>query len=411
MNLLCIAVDHLHAGYLGCYGNTWIATPAFDQLAASGFVFDQATVDTLDLSAAYESWWRGTHVIEQRSKDSPGLTLAGLARQAGMRTLLAADDPLVLEHAAGVDFDEIVECLPTAGGDTAADDVTQTHTARLFAEAGDRLLDLPRPFAMWLHVGALGGAWDAPLSFRERYLGEDDPPVPTFTTLPERIAPPEIDLDERFGYSQAYAGQVTLLDTCLGALLEQLEETNLAGDTIVVVCGLRGLSLGEHGRVGRTDRRLYAENTHVPWLVRMPDRRGALRRSQALVQPSDLLPTVAEWLNHPLEAAPHWGRSLAKHAAGDAEKIRDRAIAVGAGEFAIRTTRWLLRGADCKADAEPTLTELFAKPDDFWEVSDVADRCPEVVEALQESYTATHVALAEGRDPPPLPAADEMLEA
>ena len=41
MNIISIVIDRLHFGYLGCYGNSWIETPNFDQLAASGFLFDQ----------------------------------------------------------------------------------------------------------------------------------------------------------------------------------------------------------------------------------------------------------------------------------------------------------------------------------------------------------------------------------
>ena len=41
MNAIIVAIDRLHAGYLGCYGNAWILTPAFNRLAAEGFVFDQ----------------------------------------------------------------------------------------------------------------------------------------------------------------------------------------------------------------------------------------------------------------------------------------------------------------------------------------------------------------------------------
>jgi len=32
--------------------------------------------------------------------------------------------------------------------------------------------------------------------------------------------------------------------------------------------------------------------------------------------------------------------------------------------------------------------QLFAKPDDLWEVNDIADRCPEVVERLRHVYDA-----------------------
>jgi arylsulfatase A-like enzyme len=39
MNLLVLCTDTFRADYLGCYGNSWVATPALDQLAAQGVRF------------------------------------------------------------------------------------------------------------------------------------------------------------------------------------------------------------------------------------------------------------------------------------------------------------------------------------------------------------------------------------
>src|SRR6185369_11849599 len=41
MRILVVNTVGLHLGYLGCYGNDWIATPNLDRLAAEGVVFDQ----------------------------------------------------------------------------------------------------------------------------------------------------------------------------------------------------------------------------------------------------------------------------------------------------------------------------------------------------------------------------------
>ena len=48
--------------------------------------------------------------------------------------------------------------------------------------------------------------------------------------------------------------------------------------------------------------------------------------------------------------------------------------------------------------------ELFAKPDDRWEVNDVASRCREVVESLQAALGQYELMLPTGRvlDLPPL---------
>ena len=45
MKALVIVANGLHLGYLGCYGNDWVATPNLDRLAAEGIVFDQHLAD------------------------------------------------------------------------------------------------------------------------------------------------------------------------------------------------------------------------------------------------------------------------------------------------------------------------------------------------------------------------------
>lgn len=410
MNLLCLAIDRLHVGYLGCYGSTWVATPAFDRLASTGFVFDQTIVDSLDLATVYDSWWRGTHAAAAKSiATSP--TFAEIAKLAGLKTLLASDDAAVLEHLAGLSFDDVLE-LPASPIDApSAGDVNATHAAQIFATISERIAELSEPFAAWIHVGTLGGAWDAPVVFRERYRDEDDPPIPTFTALQSQTLPHDVDLDDRFAIAMAYAGQVSLVDACLGGLLEHLEETGLDRRTAIVVCSPRGLALGEHREVGFHDRRFYAENVHVPMLLRLPDGRGQLRRSHALVQPCDLLPTIANLLASNDRPQSAFGRSLVPLIEGTAVAVRDRAVVVGTTETALRTPHWSLRVAKAVEDNEPESVELFVKPDDFWEVNDVADRAAGAVDELQQCRESTLAAMA-GEEPlPPLPAAEWMYDA
>jgi hypothetical protein len=81
----------------------------------------------------------------------------------------------------------------------------------------------------------------------------------------------------------------------------------------------------------------------------------------------------------------------------ETDALRDRlCLAGGNGQRAIRTPAWHFRAGD-----EP---ELFAKPDDRWEVNNVACRCPEVVEGLQAALAQYELTLPAGRsrDLPPL---------
>lgn len=50
MKILVVNTLGLHLGYLGCYGNDWIATPNIDRLAAEGITFDQHILRTPDLA-------------------------------------------------------------------------------------------------------------------------------------------------------------------------------------------------------------------------------------------------------------------------------------------------------------------------------------------------------------------------
>ncbi|HXT57633.1 MAG TPA: hypothetical protein VN699_03315, partial [Pirellulales bacterium] len=63
------------------------------------------------------------------------------------------------------------------------------------------------------------------------------------------------------------------------------------------------------------------------------------------------------------------------------------------GERGIRTTGWYLRlPADRDDAAGPARGQLYAKPDDRWEVNDVADRCAETAEALERALAAFEAA-------------------
>src|SRR6266446_1489933 len=49
MNILVVEASALHLGYLGCYGNDWVATPNLDRIAAEGIVFDWHIADQPEL--------------------------------------------------------------------------------------------------------------------------------------------------------------------------------------------------------------------------------------------------------------------------------------------------------------------------------------------------------------------------
>jgi arylsulfatase A-like enzyme len=397
MNAICLVIDRLQMGYLGAYGNTWIHTPTFDRLAAEGFAFDQAWIDGPSLDQVGGSCWRGQHPLESPA----GPWTAHLVRGLGIPTILMTDEPAVARLASVAGFSEVLELeAPTVG--SLAPEVEDTHLARCFAWLIERLESLRGPFWLWCHLRGLGGPWDAPIGFRRAYADADDPAPPDTAEPPDRTLHDNFDPDELLGLSQAYAGQVTLLDTCLAALLEYLAESPLQRDTLLAVASARGFPLGEHRRVGPCDEALYAELTHVPLVLRLPGGEGAAGRSGATVRLADLAPTLASWFGHG-DAMASSARNLLPLVRGDVESLRDRHVIVGRDhQRALVTPAWYLRAAG--------QAELFVRRDDFWQANDVAGRCAEIVELARQTLDAWETALASGRtgDLPPL---DERLVA
>jgi len=398
-NVICLAIDRLHAGYLGAYGNTWIQTPAFDRLAANSLVFDRATIDSPDLATQYRSLWLGLHALCPESREAGRATLMERLNASGYRSVLLTDEPLVAEHPLASRFEErvVIGAGGIDGGAKAARAEEETDAARFLAAACEWLESARGPFFLWLHTGTLGRIWDAPIEFREQYRDEDDPPADRSVGVPNRLLPANVDPDELLAMTHDYAGQVTLLDRLLGSFLGALDETGAATDTLLVCFSARGFPLGEHRRVGPCDAALYSELVHVPWIWSFPDGNKPTGRSKALVQPADLCATILEQCGIGSEG--QWrageGRSIRPPALGQPAAAFDRACIVGpAGQRGIVVPAWSMRfSKDVLQEADASATnrtqvELFAKPDDWFEVNEVSDRCPEIAVQLEAAFTA-----------------------
>ena len=377
MNVVCLVIDRLHAGYLGAYGNTWVKTPSLDRLAAEAFLFDQFLIDTPELDQLYRSYWQGRHALRvQDGVDHLQTTLPILLRQAGLAPTLLTDEPKVAHHELAREFDGVVEIDPPYAV-KLADSMHQTHLAEFFARTVDWLESAQEPFFLWCHTQGLGGGWDAPLEFRTRYSDVDDPEPRDSAVVPCRVLEDNYDPDEVLVISQAYAGQVALLDTCVGGFLEFLKSESLGEETLLVLLSSRGFPLGEHGLIGSCGPGLNGELVHVPLMIRFPDRLGAAARTQSLTHPPDIWATVLDCVGNK-HAGPPEARSLVPTITGETTLSRDRlAVAGPHGCKAVRTPAWYLH--------DGPRPELYGKPDDRWEVNNVADRYPELVGSLRQA--------------------------
>ena len=386
MNVVCLVIDRLHIGQLGCYGNASIATPGFDRLAADSFLFDQALAESPELADFYASLASGTHLLTRSAGGQSKASLVECLAAAGVRSTLISDEPSIANLPWAAALDDVVH-VPCERSTETATSLEETQLARFFAVTSDWLHNATEPFCLFAHCGSLGEVWDAPYEYRERYADADEPAPPVGATPPACTLTEDYDPDELLGYCQSCAGQVTALDACLAALVAQFEQMASRERTLLLLVSPRGFPLGEHRYVGASEMPPHAELVHIPWIVRFPDGQGASDRSSAIVQPCDLGPTILDWFGLPTALLPSTpGQSVLPISRGEVEAIRDRALVVAGQWRAIRAPAWFLieeRSASGAVSSDAaTRTQLYAKPDDRWELNDVADRCQTVVELL-----------------------------
>jgi arylsulfatase A-like enzyme len=404
--LLVVTVDRLPAWMLAAYGATWVATPALDSLAARGVVFDRvitpspAAADTLrDLLAA------------ERPDGQP---LLAAAVAGGWRPVVVTDDAaMVADMTAGEAGPAVdVRLVEAVAKENVEDDDTQTNIARL-VDAALEVIASGEHRLVWCHVGSLGVAWDAAERYRDRYIDPEDPPPPRGAGVPGFAVDADTDPDLVVGIRQVFAGQITLLDSQLGRLFAAVQEAKAAaaGPWAVLVISARGLPLGLHGWVGIGGREVpFGELIHVPAIFLDPAGRMAAQRYGGLVVPADIGCTLADIVAPATEAKPQpsaidpsapWrGVSLAGLFKNWSAPVRDRVVVAGPDGAAIVTPAWhgLLAAGPAASVAKPAAearSRLFAKPDDFFELTDVANRCGAVagpLEALLE-----HAVTGDGR--------------
>ena len=102
--------------------------------------------------------------------------------------------------------------------------------------------------------------------------------------------------DEYRAMKQRYLGLITMFDRSIGGILSCLEQTELLDKTIIVHTSDHGDMLGAHHLFGKEV--MFEEAVRIPYLVRLPSRRQALRVVQP-VSHIDFLPTLLDLLGEP----------------------------------------------------------------------------------------------------------------
>lgn len=281
LNVLLITLDTTRADRLGCYGYRSAATPAVDQLAAQGTLFEKAYATVPLTLPSHATILTGLLPPEHGlirnaegalAKSIP--TLATVLQEQGYATgaFVAAN---VLEGKYGLSrgFDTYDDQLPAAVTvGTAEDPYRPANTVADPAIAWIRN-NAAGPFFAWVHF------FDAHSPY---YLHEDV-------------------FGQKFRENPYDAG-IAFADLHVARLLRTLEELGIRGRTLVVVVGDHGESLnGEHNEPRPYHGyMLYNSTLHAPLIFSLPGTVSSGRRVPQPVSLVDLYATLTEFLRLPV---------------------------------------------------------------------------------------------------------------
>ena len=346
-NFLFIAIDDLRPE-LGIYGKPYMKTPAIDQLASESVTFANAYSSVPVCGASRASLMTGLWPTRTRfvtvdskiDKEAPGIpTLPGYFKAAGYTTISlgkvihskrdslaswsqnpwhprddirkghdSTRDYLLPENIA-LDLDENLQPPAFEAADVPDEAYFDGKIANRAIDTLQTLQKDGKPF--FLAVGFLKPhlPFNAPLKYWERYPPEsisltDNPLFPEtapkeakhywgelrhYADIPDKTGP--VPDDVALKLIRGYYASTSYSDAQAGKVLAELDRLGLSDNTIVVLWGDHGWSLGEHGLWAKHSS--FNVANQIPVIVRAPGMSKG-QMAKGLIESIDIYPTLAE---------------------------------------------------------------------------------------------------------------------
>lgn len=366
-NILFIMTDQQRWDCLGANGNKLIKTPNLDRLASEGANFTRAFVASPVCVPSRISFFTGRYAHSHRNRvnytplDHSEILLQARLKEAGYQTAVVGKlhyFPPTPEEAQRTGFDHVelhdavqftdrfsdyvkwrqandpqreIYYRATAKNIPAGQNPFRAAIAEPYTETawtGQRsraeLAELakgPQPF--FLHVSfwkphapfEVPAPWDAlyndvEIPVPERFTQDDLKKLP----LPlQKLATRDkggllqIDRPRLEWMYRSYYAAISQIDAEVGLLLQALEDSGQAQNTIVVFTSDHGDQLLEHGIMGKNC--FFESSVRVPFMLRYPGHIQPARHHD-LIETIDLAPTLFELIGLP-EPTEFQGRSFA----------------------------------------------------------------------------------------------------
>jgi len=366
-NVIFIMTDQQRWDCVGANGNGVIKTPNLDRLAASGANFTHAFVASPVCVPSRISFFTGRYAHSHRNRvnytplDASEVLMQARLKEAGYRTASIGKlhyFPPTVEEAQRTGFD-IVELhdgvpftdhwsdyvkwrqandpkrdiyyravakdiAPGANPFRAAIDAEFTDTAWVGQRARHWLTELAqggKPFFLHVSFWKPHSPFEIATPYDSMYNDVDIPVPESFTQEDLKKLPPplqklamrdggremKIDRQRLEWMYRSYYGAISQVDHEIGLILDTLEASGQADNTLIVFSSDHGDQLLEHGIMGKNC--FFESSVRVPLMVSMKGRIKPSRHDE-LIETVDVLPTMFELLMLP-EPRECEGRSFA----------------------------------------------------------------------------------------------------
>jgi iduronate 2-sulfatase len=184
-----------------------------------------------------------------------------------------------------------------------------------------------------------------------------------------------------------YYASASYVDTQIGKVIDELDRSGLAENTLIVLWGDHGFHLGDHGIW--TKHTNYEQANRIPLIIIAPGVTKPCSSTRQLAESVDIFPTLAELAALPAPAGPQPmdGISLVPVLKDPAARVRDHAYHCFPKQKmgrAIRTERHrLIEWKKPGASPDEAELELYDYTTDPHETQNIAAQQPEIVKQLQ----------------------------
>jgi arylsulfatase A-like enzyme len=298
-------MDTARADHCTVLDPTRRTTPELAEFAKDAVSYSDAWIPAGWTAPAHASMFTGQRIPKHRLVgDGPAalransITLAELLRDAGYRTALFSDNPVV---GPVFGLDQGFSFAPPIALDMSRERPHARDNHRLALDYLKRADEEGKPAFVYVNDFEAHLPYEPPEEMQASFLPSGVAPELlaearrwnnplTFDLILGRAAPTEGVLPL---LAPLYDAEIATVDRELGTLFGQMRESGLLDRTLVIVTSDHGENLGDHGL---WDHRFSLHRTlrHVPLVVRYPGSFDGGRVVTDVVRTEDLFPTVLE---------------------------------------------------------------------------------------------------------------------